>query len=55
MVASPSRPPQTFTNLPYASPWFFLCNSIYFVGSGQTPGTFFLDNVVLERLPPTSP
>lgn len=54
-VTSPGRAPQTVANLPYASPWFFQCNSIYFVGSGQTKGHFFLDNVILERLSPRSP
>jgi hypothetical protein len=54
-VTSPGKPPQTFADLPYASPWFFLCNSLYFIGSGQKPGNFFLDNVLFERLPSPSP
>jgi len=50
-LLTPGRPRQTFDALPLASEWFFLCNSVYFVGSGERPGAFYLDNVVVERLP----
>ena len=50
-VAAPNAAPQTFTAQPFVSPWFFMCNSVYFIGSGQKPGRFFLDNVAFERLP----
>lgn len=48
-VEAPGQPPAEVKDLPYASEWFFLCNSVYFIGSGDTPGVFYLDNVVLER------
>lgn len=41
--------PLVFSSLTYASEWFFLCNSVYFVGSGNRVGDFFLDNVRFER------
>lgn len=44
-------PAQRFEGLPYASDWFYLCDSVYFVGHGEQAGRFYLDNVVLERLP----
>jgi hypothetical protein len=50
-LLTPGRPRQTFDALPLASEWFFLCNSVYFVGSGERPGAFYLDNVVVERVP----
>ncbi|HNX33812.1 MAG TPA: beta-galactosidase trimerization domain-containing protein [Kiritimatiellia bacterium] len=50
-VTAPNAAPQTFAALPFASPWFFVCDSVYFIGSGQKPGRFFLDNVTFERLP----
>lgn len=34
-IVSPGSPLQSFDKLPYASPWFFLCNSVYFIGSGR--------------------
>ena len=40
----------TIRDLPYASSWFYLCDSVYFVGAGETAGTFYLDNISLERL-----
>ena len=49
-IASPGKEARTFADLPYASEWFFRCDSVYFVGSGQKPGAFFLDNIVFERL-----
>jgi len=49
-IQQPGQPQQTFKDLQYATEWFFLCNSVYFVGSGNAPGNFCLDNVVLERL-----
>jgi len=50
-VAAPNTAPQTFAALPFATPWFFVCDSVFFIGSGQKPGCFYLDNVVFERLP----
>jgi hypothetical protein len=50
-LVSPGKPPQTFDGLPFASEWFFLCDSVYFIGSGQKAGAFYLDNVAFERLP----
>jgi hypothetical protein len=41
--------PRVFPSLTYASEWFFLCNSVYFVGSGNETGDFFLDDVRFER------
>jgi hypothetical protein len=49
-VQSQGRPASTFKDIPYATEWFFLCNSVYFIGDGNAPGTFYLDNVMLERL-----
>ena len=49
-VSAPGTAPQTFENLPFATPWFFLCDSFYFIGSGEKPGSFFIDNVAFERL-----
>ncbi len=49
-VAQEGRKAETFKDIGYASEWFFLCNSVYFVGSGNEPGNFYLDNVTLERL-----
>lgn len=40
----------TLPDLPYATDWFYLCNSLYFVGNGNAPANFYLDNVVFERL-----
>ena len=45
-----SQQPQVFADLPYATDWFFLCDSVYFIGSGETPGSFSLDNIKFERL-----
>ena len=50
-VTAPNAAPQTFAALPFATPWFFVCDSVYFIGAGQKPGSFFLDNVVFDRLP----
>ena len=50
-VSAPGTAPQTFERLPFATPWFFLCDSFYFIGSGEKPGSFFVDNVAFERLP----
>lgn len=41
---------QTWADLPYATEWFFLCNSVYFVGTAESAGDFYLDNLRLERL-----
>jgi hypothetical protein len=49
-VSAPDQPAQTFAGLPYASEWFFRCDSIYFVGVGTKRASFYLDNVVFERL-----
>ena len=49
-VQVPGSPEAVFADLPYATEWFFLCNSVYFIGSGDAPGSFYLDNVMLERL-----
>lgn len=50
-VSAPGAATQTFANLPYATPWFFVCNSFFIIGSGQQPGCFYVDNVAFERLP----
>jgi len=49
-VSAPGTAPQTFENLAFATPWFFLCDSFYFIGSGEKPGCFFVDNVAFERI-----
>lgn len=49
-VTAPGQAPQVFKDLPYATEWFFLCDSVYFVGSGEKAGSFCLDNVRFERL-----
>lgn len=49
-VTPPTGEPLVFPALPYATDWFFLCDSVYFVGAGNQPGEFYLDNVRLERL-----
>jgi hypothetical protein len=49
-ITLPGQAPRTFTGLPYASEWFYLCDSLYFVGSGETAGSFYVDNVRFERL-----
>lgn len=49
-IAAPGQTPIESGELAYGSPWFYLCNALYFVGCGQKPGRFYLDNVVLERL-----
>jgi hypothetical protein len=49
-ITSPGQAPRAFADLPYATEWFFRCDSVYFIGSGETPGRFFLDNVAMERL-----
>jgi hypothetical protein len=49
-ITAPGKEPQTFADLPYATEWFLRCDSVYFVGSGEKAGRFFLDNVVFERL-----
>lgn len=51
-VTPPTGEPLVFTKLPYATEWFFLCNSVYFVGSGNEAGEFYLANVKFERLQP---
>lgn len=50
-VTPAGQDPQIFADLPYASEWFFLCNSVYFVGAGEKSGVFYLDNIVFERMP----
>lgn len=40
----------TIPDLPYATDWFYRCDSVYFVGNGNKPAKFYLDNVVFERL-----
>jgi len=49
-VATPGTAPQSFENLPFATPWFFVCDSFYIVGSGQKAGSFYVDNLAFERL-----
>jgi hypothetical protein len=49
-VTVPGQEPRVFTHLKYATEWFFLCDSVYFVGSGDAPGSFSLDNIRFERL-----
>ncbi|MCE5239528.1 alpha-L-fucosidase [bacterium] len=50
-VTAPGQEPKVFADLKYATEWFFLCDSVYFVGSGDTPGSFSLDSIRFERLP----
>jgi len=50
-VTVPGQEPRVFADLKYATEWFFLCDSVYFVGSGDTAGSFSLDNIKFERLP----
>jgi hypothetical protein len=38
-------------DVPFADSRFTLCNSVYFVGSGEKQASFWLDNVRFERLP----
>ena len=49
-VTVPGKEPAVFADLPYATDWFFLCDSVYFVGSGEKAGSFCLDNVKFERM-----
>ncbi|MGE5531842.1 MAG: hypothetical protein ACM3VW_06995, partial [Bacteroidota bacterium] len=49
-LTQPGQAPSILKDLPYATDWFFLCDSVYFVGSGEKPGTFSLDNVTFRRL-----
>jgi len=49
-VTPQGQAPVTIPDLPYATEWFYLCNSLYFVGNGNTSAKFYLDNVVFERL-----
>ena len=49
-VSSPGAEPRTVRGLPHATDWFYRCDSVYFVGSGQAPGRFWVDNVALQRL-----
>ena len=39
-ITLPNQGPKTFADLPYASEWLFLCDSLYFVGYTQGPGDF---------------
>jgi hypothetical protein len=48
-LTAPGQEPQVYKDLPYATEWFFLCDSVYFVGSGEKAGSFSLDNVRFER------
>lgn len=48
-VTAPGQPPQAYKDLPYATDWFFYCDSLYFVGSSDKPGSFSLDNIKFER------
>jgi len=50
-VTQPGREPQQTKDIPYATEWFYRCDSVYFVGSGQSEGAFYLDNVEMERYP----
>ena len=50
-VVSPNQPPRIFPDLPFASPLFTVCDSVFIIGSGQNVGRFFLDNMALERTP----
>ncbi len=49
-ITRPGEAAVTIRDLPYASSWFYRCDSVYFVGAGETQGTFYLDNISLERL-----
>lgn len=49
-VEIPGQASQVFEDLPFATEWFFLCDSIYFVGVAEADASFYLDNVVFERL-----
>ena len=49
-LTAPGQEPKIFKDLPYATDWFFLCDSVYFVGSGEKAGSFYLDNVKFQRL-----
>lgn len=51
-IAPQGQEAETFADLPYATDWFYVCDSVYFVGSGQSAGTFYLDNVSFERFAP---
>jgi len=51
-VTSPGAEPRSVRGLKHATDWFFRCDSVYFVGSGEKPGRFWVDNVSLERLTP---
>jgi len=50
-VEAPGQEPRTVAALPYASPWFSRCDSLYFIGAGESAASFYLDDVALERLP----
>ena len=50
-VAEAGTEPQVTESIPYATEWFFRCDSVYFVGSGEGEGSFYLDNVHFERHP----
>ncbi len=47
--------PQTFSALPYATEWFYLCNSVFFVGSANRDGDFYLANIRFDRAPLATP
>ena len=49
-VTTPGQEPRVYKDLPYATEWFFLCDSVYFVGSGEKAGSFSVDNVRFERM-----
>ena len=48
-VAAPGAATQTFADLPFATPWFFVCDSFYIIGSGQKVCAFYVDNIAFER------
>ena len=48
-VTLPGHAAKTFADIPNATDWFYRCDSVYFVGSGETAGSFYLDNVRMER------
>ena len=48
-VTVEGQEPQIFGDLPYGQ-WFATCESLHFVSSGQTAGSFHVDNVKFERL-----
>ena len=48
-VTFPGEAAHTFADIPNATEWFYRCDSVYFVGAGETAGSFYLDSVRMER------